>query len=500
MSKEGGGERRRSARISALEEAAACKSNTHEKPHHHQLPQQQQQQQQGRRQRDATSITKPPPPLTMHGSGSRQRLPDRKRGRKKKRLQDVVVTSVSKDEGNQKYEDIPINSDQLAILPSLQRFPEKRILEFILDVLQRRDTHEIFAEPVDAEEVEGYYEIVKEPMDFGTMRAKLQEGMYTTLEQFEHDVFLISSNAMLFNSSTTIYFRQARAIQELAKRVFHALKTDPENFELEFSLARKRGGRKPQGEAGGPHTKLATFLKPAGVKIGVSPSGRPGSSNGPSLSRNFQACLASSNLNFHIDGRESEILLGSGSGRSSNLFETERRQTYRPWTFFPCENDSIVSAVHNCPKSLMHVNHGDIGYKESLMKFVKDLGPTAQMVARRKLGLIEASNCQSLTPAPSIKAPNCVISAPPGPWGPAHVDGFMNDQMPQNLLRNLLGNSNVITDANERLNIRDDAFGGGKVQSDSMDIHGGAYRGKMACADHRRDIQLCFPRRCGSHQ
>lgn len=84
--------------------------------------------------------------------------------------------------------------------------------------------------------VEGYYEIVKEPMDFGTMRAKLHEGMYETLEQFEvcfflwsldifihgeyiiyhltlwmiiqHDVFLIPANAMLFNSSGSVYSRQ----------------------------------------------------------------------------------------------------------------------------------------------------------------------------------------------------------------------------------------------------------------------------------------------------
>lgn len=77
----------------------------------------------------------------------------------------------------------------------------------------RRDTHEIFAEPVDpnevgiwpevsfhtmnlsflvhfiygitADKVEEYYEIIKEPMDFGTMRAKLHEGMYKSLEQFE---------------------------------------------------------------------------------------------------------------------------------------------------------------------------------------------------------------------------------------------------------------------------------------------------------------------------
>lgn len=34
-------------------------------------------------------------------------------------------------------------------------------------------------------QVEGYYETIKNPMDFGTMRAKLQEGLYTSLEQFE---------------------------------------------------------------------------------------------------------------------------------------------------------------------------------------------------------------------------------------------------------------------------------------------------------------------------
>lgn len=33
--------------------------------------------------------------------------------------------------------------------------------------------------------VEDYYKIIEEPMDFGTMRAKLHEGMYSSLEQFE---------------------------------------------------------------------------------------------------------------------------------------------------------------------------------------------------------------------------------------------------------------------------------------------------------------------------
>lgn len=95
---------------------------------------------------------------------------------------------------------------------------------FIL--LYRRDTHEIFAQPVDQNEVgsgylsftftipifffpstmlmcllvckvEGYYDIIEEPMDFGTMRAKLQEEIYTTLEQFEVCSFINSDSPFL---------------------------------------------------------------------------------------------------------------------------------------------------------------------------------------------------------------------------------------------------------------------------------------------------------------
>ena len=88
---------------------------------------------------------------------------------------------------------------------------------WIYTLWHRKDTYEIFAEPVDPNEVcgpnyslyvvdswnspynsyfyvfsgkvEDYYTIVKEPMDFGTMRAKLHEGMYKTLQQFEVEVY-----------------------------------------------------------------------------------------------------------------------------------------------------------------------------------------------------------------------------------------------------------------------------------------------------------------------
>ncbi|CBI31151.3 unnamed protein product, partial [Vitis vinifera] len=205
---------------------------------------------------------------------------------------------------------------QSSIVSSSEWLPEKHILELILDTLQRRDTHEIFAEPVDPEEVEDYYEIIKEPMDFGTMRAKLHEGMYKNLEQFEHDVFLISSNAMHFNSSATIYFRQARALQELSKKVFHVLKTDPRNFELEFSASRRRPGRRPQGDARGSNfsspPKPMTNVRSRSMAYDGSSKGTRSSSGSSSLRRTIRVNPGCSDTATHFETGDPEILSDLG--------------------------------------------------------------------------------------------------------------------------------------------------------------------------------------------
>ncbi|XP_034692637.1 uncharacterized protein LOC117919567 [Vitis riparia] len=347
-------------------------------------------------------------PMEHNGLGP----PSRTRARKKRKLrpvQDVAVSSVTTtaNQGSKSPvdEDHPINSDQLSvfqakgspkredgqssIVSSSEWLPEKHILELILDTLQRRDTHEIFAEPVDPEEVEDYYEIIKEPMDFGTMRAKLHEGMYKNLEQFEHDVFLISSNAMHFNSSATIYFRQARALQELSKKVFHVLKTDPRNFELEFSASRRRPGRRPQGDARGSNfsspPKPMTNVRSRSMAYDGSSKGTRSSSGSSSLRRTIRVNPGFFDTATHFETGDPEILSGSGDGRRSNFSETEQRYTYRPWMSFLDESELIVSTTYSKPKPLLHVNQCDIGYTESLMMFVKDLGPVAQMVAKKKL-------------------------------------------------------------------------------------------------------------------
>ncbi|WCJ27882.1 DNA-binding bromodomain-containing protein [Euphorbia peplus] len=281
-------------------------------------------------------------------------------------------------------------------MPFAQQTPDKHLLEFILDILQRRDTHEIFAEPVDPDEVEDYYEIIEEPMDFGTMRAKLHEGMYRSLEQFEHDVFLISRNAMHFNPSGTIYFRQARAIDELAKKVFHVLRTDPDNFVAEFSGTRPRAYKKAKCEAwhstNGSSSKVATNSRWGSVTTNISRKSTPNSSNSKVDLRATKRAIpgySSSGINIQSGMVDDEVPFGGGIGDSMSL-EADRRSSYESWLSMFRENYSVVSPLYNTPQLLML----DAGYSESLMRFAKDLGPTAQMVARRKLNgfSIEANN------------------------------------------------------------------------------------------------------------
>ncbi|KAJ6699335.1 BROMODOMAIN-CONTAINING PROTEIN [Salix purpurea] len=294
------------------------------------------------------------------------------------------------------------------------------MLEHIVDILQRRDTHELFAEPVDPNEVEEYYEIIQEPMDFGTMRAKLHEGMYKSLEQFEHDVFLISGNAMHFNSSSSIFFRQARAIAELAKKVFHALKTDPDNFELEFSGTRRQSGRRPQHEVKGstysPSLKVVMSSKSSNTNTAVHVSPKPTpclTSCSSSLKRAIRVNSACLGITTHSDARDDKVLFGSGDGKRFGFSETDRRSTYKPWMSFLDESYPIISTIYSNSKPLVHVNQQEIAYRKSLLLFVKDVGPTAQMVAKRKLDEWPATAASFPTPGSNfwLQSPNCQASA-----------------------------------------------------------------------------------------
>ncbi|KAK7277057.1 hypothetical protein RIF29_18206 [Crotalaria pallida] len=320
----------------------------------------------------------------MRRKGQAQRGPAfQTRARKKRKLRPLQqLTANSPSSPNQVEEDATHSHHQVihhkTDQSSTTLVPEKRILQLVLDTLQRRDTYEIFAEPVDPNEVEDYYAIIQEPMDFGTMRAKLHEGMYKTLEQFEHDVFLIFDNAMHFNSAGTIYFRQARAINELSKKIFDLLRVDPDKFDLEFSETRRKVGRRNHIDF-----RDSIDMKSNEITIGVPSKIVPSSSHGTSSRKSSKANHVCPDIARHVDARDPEVPTGTKEHSRHRSFEVDRRCTYRPLSLG--EDESMFSTVYGKLKQLECINQHEVGYRESLMLFVKDLGPTAQYIAKRKL-------------------------------------------------------------------------------------------------------------------
>ncbi|KAL4336885.1 hypothetical protein HN51_046650 [Arachis hypogaea] len=299
----------------------------------------------------------------MRPSGAKSHGVQNNRTTNKRKFQEFMA-SEQVEEHSHDHQHVKKKSDQQIKVTSSVYVPEKRILELVLDTLQRKDNYDIFAEPVDPNEVEDYYTIIEEPMDFGTMRAKLHEGMYKSLEQFEHDVFLIFNNAMHFNSSGTIYFRQARAIKELARKVFDVLKSSPEKFELEFSeTKRKVVGRRNQG----------------------------GFSRDSTTTTDMKSIISIQHtrkvvMSMHDDEGRDNLEVPIGGSKEGNGYKTmvdDKRCTYKPLSF--TKDDSIFTTVYGKLNQLERVNKRDVGYKDSLMLFTKDLGPTAKNIAKRKI-------------------------------------------------------------------------------------------------------------------
>ncbi|KAK9109463.1 hypothetical protein Sjap_017523 [Stephania japonica] len=285
--------------------------------------------------------------------------------------------------------------------------PDKKLLVFILDRLQKKDTYGVFSEPVDPEELPDYHDIIEHPMDFSTLRNKLSNGAYACLEQFENDVFLICSNAMTYNSSDTVYFRQARAIKELAKKNFENLRQDSDDNETSDKEPKivRRGrpptknlkkplGRPPLDRASSEFSSDATLAN-ADANIW---------SNSYDLRKSFlleksaSADLSGRTFDGFRNGeerkaeRKDEFPASVSRSFSTKLrkkqltVEDNRRDTYKQFLASVGTEQSILNTFDGHKKQLVAVGlHTEHGFARSLARFAADLGPVVWKIASKKI-------------------------------------------------------------------------------------------------------------------
>ncbi|KQK00687.1 bromodomain-containing protein 7 [Brachypodium distachyon] len=257
------------------------------------------------------------------------------------------------------------SQEQVSDTGPMTPLPDQKLLVFILDGLQKKDTHGVFSEPVDSEELPDYHDIVDHPMDFQTVREKLSSGKYSSLEQFQEDVFLISSNAMCYNELDTVYFRQAKAIHDLAKRNFESLRKERDGHEAE---------QKPVVRRGRPPNKFKKAVKALG----------------DANEQNVQTVswLGKQKLDMNEDYSESSLLKGfTKYGKTSLVIDESRRSTYKPFGWSTNAHEHPVHAIFgDSRKFLVPVGiNMEHACARSIARFAADFGSIGWAVAAKRL-------------------------------------------------------------------------------------------------------------------
>ncbi|CAA6655859.1 unnamed protein product [Spirodela intermedia] len=276
--------------------------------------------------------------------------------------------------------------------------PDRKLLIFILDRLQKKDTYGVFSEPVDPTELPDYHDVITHPMDFGTVRKRLSSGYYSNLEMFEvrvnsviavmliacdsidmhtskcricKDVFLICTNAMSYNAPDTIYFRQARSIHELAKKDFENLRQDSDEDEPEpESSAKKTVGRPPNDRASLDFSPDATLAN-AGDNLPWSNSSHD---NHRLVNGEVPAWMGDKGIPMRF-------------GKKVAVLDENRRHTYKqPQLSKGWHESSVLATLDGEKKQLVPVGfHGEHAYARSLARYAATLGPAGWEIAARQI-------------------------------------------------------------------------------------------------------------------
>ncbi|XP_015585010.1 bromodomain-containing protein 7 isoform X2 [Cephus cinctus] len=93
-----------------------------------------------------------------------------------------------------------------------ERTPLQRLLEHLLRSMEKRDPQQFFAWPVTDNIAPGYSQIITNPMDFSTIKQKIDDNNYQNLSEFVNDFRLMCDNATTYNHPDTIYFKAAKKL------------------------------------------------------------------------------------------------------------------------------------------------------------------------------------------------------------------------------------------------------------------------------------------------
>jgi bromodomain-containing factor 1 len=111
-----------------------------------------------------------------------------------------------------------------------KKLPERqhKFLSAALRQLKKQKNATPFAEPVDPVKlnIPKYFDVIKHPMDLSTMENKLNQGKYSTAQQFIDDFHLMINNCVTFNGPDNVITKMGRSLQEFFEKTLKTLPPD----------------------------------------------------------------------------------------------------------------------------------------------------------------------------------------------------------------------------------------------------------------------------------
>ena len=98
----------------------------------------------------------------------------------------------------------------------------------LMNILWKVRDAELFHKPVDPVElnIPNYYEIIKKPMDFTTVKRKLSNSTYSNVKEYCEDMDLIFNNCFLYNGTNSYVGEICLKIKNEYKNLFAKLNLD----------------------------------------------------------------------------------------------------------------------------------------------------------------------------------------------------------------------------------------------------------------------------------
>ena len=133
-----------------------------------------------------------------------------------------VFQLLNNKENLQKMVD-EINDEDLKMHDSWEKIAKK-----LMNNLWKHKDAELFHKPVDPEElnIPDYFNIIKNPMDFSTIKKKLSNCTYSNLKEFVNDMTLVFENCYTYNGRKTMIGDMCTRVKKEYDKLFEDLKLD----------------------------------------------------------------------------------------------------------------------------------------------------------------------------------------------------------------------------------------------------------------------------------